>query len=113
MYVATNSSSLLVAALSCRHSILQTASVFDRFLKAQKEQVYDAVRILHPLKLRYFSPSELMRIFCFQPAIREAADEAQNFRWPVDVSTKTRYRLIGNSVNVRVVTELVNYLFEH
>lgn len=63
--------------------------------------------MLDQLELRYFSPSELLRIFCFKPV----GSQDVRFHWPSDISTKTQYRLIGNSVNVRVVTELINYLF--
>jgi len=61
------------------------------------------VEILRPLRLRYFSPEELLRLFCFENA-------GSTFRWPEGVSTKTKYRLIGNSVNVFVVSALIQYL---
>ena len=32
------------------------------------------------------------------------------FEWPVLTTRKTRYRLIGNSVNVEVVARLLRYL---
>jgi tRNA (cytosine38-C5)-methyltransferase len=63
----------------------------------------NAIDILRPLQLRYFSPRELLRIF--------AIDGEREFVWPADVSMKAQYRLIGNSVNVRVVTELINFLY--
>lgn len=69
--------------------------------------------MLDPLRLRYFTPTELLRIFCFLPTNTDAERGRQTqFYWPVDLSTKAKYRLIGNSVNVRVVTDLINYLFE-
>ncbi|KAI0638813.1 S-adenosyl-L-methionine-dependent methyltransferase [Trametes polyzona] len=71
----------------------------------------DAVRLLRPLRLRYFSPTELLRLFAFLPPSADA-DADGHFVWPENISTKTKYKLIGNSVNVRVVTELINYLFE-
>ncbi|GBE78684.1 tRNA (cytosine(38)-C(5))-methyltransferase [Sparassis crispa] len=89
---------------------LDTTNVFDRFLEAQSRGEKDAVRILDPLELRYFSPRELLRIFCFSPPAQEELQS--DFIWPDDTSVKTQYRLIGNSVNVFVVTELINYLFE-
>jgi len=89
---------------------MQTTSVFDQFLEAQARGEKDAVRILDPLKLRYFSPTELLRLFCFLP--RASSELQDSFRWPEDLSVKAQYRLIGNSVNVRVVTELINYLLE-
>ncbi|KAI0791822.1 S-adenosyl-L-methionine-dependent methyltransferase [Abortiporus biennis] len=86
---------------------LDTTEVFDRFLEAQKSGDPEAVRILDCLRLRYFSPDELLRIFCFQ----KSGDEP--FKWPKDISLKTQYKLIGNSVNVRVVRELIEYLLEN
>ncbi|KAF5314118.1 hypothetical protein D9611_006941 [Ephemerocybe angulata] len=80
---------------------LDTTQVFDAFLRAQSEGREDALEILRPLRLRYFTPSELLRIFAFEEA---------TFVWPESVSMKTKYRLIGNSVNVRVVQALVTYL---
>ncbi|OSX68081.1 hypothetical protein POSPLADRAFT_1043232 [Postia placenta MAD-698-R-SB12] len=96
---------------------LDTTTVFDRFLAAQRRGEKDAVRILAPLRLRYFSPTELLRLFCFLPLVTaspvaDASINHEDFGWPTDLSVKTQYRLIGNSVNVRVVTELINYLFE-
>lgn len=38
--------------------------------------------------------------------------DSHDFTWPSDVSVKTKYRLIGNSVNVDVVRNLIDYLFE-
>ena len=63
------------------------------------------MEILHPLRLRYFSPGELLRLFCFEDVGRDSS-----FRWPDGLSMKTKYRLIGNSVNVLVVTTLIECL---
>jgi len=83
----------------------QTKETFDRFLQAQVEGDSNPTAILTPLRLRYFSPGELSRIFGF-------GTDARPFTWPAEVTTKSKYRLIGNSVNVHVVAELVNYLCE-
>jgi tRNA (cytosine38-C5)-methyltransferase len=91
-------------------SYRQTKTVFDEFLQAQLDGDTMALRILHPLQLRYFTPTELLRLFCFEPLDR--ATPEKSFRWPNDVTTKTKYRLIGNSVNVKVMSELVNFLFQ-
>ncbi|KAI0641168.1 S-adenosyl-L-methionine-dependent methyltransferase [Trametes meyenii] len=90
---------------------LNTTETFDIFLEAQRDGDVEAVRLLHPLRLRYFSPTELLRIFAFLPPSPHD-DSRQTFVWPGGISTKTKYKLIGNSVNVRVVIELINYLFE-
>ncbi|KAJ4485380.1 S-adenosyl-L-methionine-dependent methyltransferase, partial [Lentinula aciculospora] len=87
------------------------ASLFSSrlLISSQAAGRKDAVSILHPLRLRYLTPSELLRIFHFNPPSRSSRDEM--FFWPDGISNKTRYRLIGNSVNVHVVTELVNFLY--
>jgi len=91
------------------NEILDTATVFDSFLEAQSRGE-SHVEVLHPLKLRYFSPSELLRIFAVDlPTLQPSTSL---FKWPDMVSVKSRYRLIGNSVNVKVVEELIRYIFK-
>ena len=87
----------------------QTTAVFDKFLQSQAQGNADAVKILHSLRLRYFTPSELLRLFAFDPLRREPAD--LNFVWPDSTSKKSKYKLIGNSINVKVVQALIEYLF--
>ncbi len=80
-----------------------------------------ATRTLEPLKLRYFSPSELLRIFAFDTTRVESVSRLMdpsapglkraNSQWPDTVSLKSKYKLIGNSVNVHVVQQLIEYLF--
>jgi hypothetical protein len=62
--------------------LLQTAVLasFDEFLLAQTNGDVRAVEILHPLRLRYFSPEELLRLFCF-----ENVGSGSTFRWPEGV----------------------------
>ncbi|KAG5646914.1 hypothetical protein DXG03_001990 [Asterophora parasitica] len=86
---------------------LDTTETFNKFLQARSENDEDAIQILRPLGLRYFSPAELLRIFHFTPPQSDSI-----FAWPAGISTKTKYRLIGNSVNVKVVKELIRYLFQ-
>ncbi|KAG6814401.1 hypothetical protein H0H92_007404 [Tricholoma furcatifolium] len=77
---------------------LDTTETFDRFLDAcSRDDSPNAVEILRPLQLRYFSSSELLRLFDFTPPHSSAT-----FLWPSGISTKSKYRLIGNSVNVHV-----------
>jgi tRNA (cytosine38-C5)-methyltransferase len=86
---------------------LDTTQVFDMFLSARESGDKNAVRILDPLCLRYFTPAELLQIFHFT----NTNTSTVNFIWPPGVSTKSKYRLIGNSVNVEVVRRLIVYLF--
>lgn len=53
-------------------------------------------------KLRRFSPKELLSLFGFPP----------EFSFPEDISLEHRYKLIGNSVNVSVVSFVASYLLQ-
>ncbi|KZP05206.1 hypothetical protein FIBSPDRAFT_967491 [Athelia psychrophila] len=89
---------------------LNTTAVFDTFSKAQEDGEGQAVRLLDPLHLRYFTPSELLRLFHLD--ISRYNSDSEIFVWPEGISTKTKYRLIGNSVNVQVVEALINFLYD-
>ncbi|KZV64324.1 S-adenosyl-L-methionine-dependent methyltransferase [Peniophora sp. CONT] len=96
---------------------LDTTKTFDAFLSAQSRGEPKAVDILRPLRLRYFTPSELLRLFAFMPprehsGMQNDALDHGSWVWPQGVSRKVQYRLLGNSVNVRVVQALVEFLFE-
>jgi tRNA (cytosine38-C5)-methyltransferase len=52
------------------------------------------------VKLRYFTPVELLRVFGFPP----------DFQFPSNISIKKQYELIGNGVNVTVIARLLNEL---
>lgn len=53
-------------------------------------------------KLRRFSPKELLSLFGFPP----------DFSFPEEISLEHRYKLIGNSVNVSVVSFVASYLLQ-
>ncbi|KAM4533673.1 tRNA (cytosine(38)-C(5))-methyltransferase [Odontesthes bonariensis] len=55
---------------------------------------------LMKLKLRYFSPREVANLMGFP----------QNFSFPEHISTIQQYRVLGNSLNVVVVTKLLQLL---
>ncbi|KZW02143.1 S-adenosyl-L-methionine-dependent methyltransferase [Exidia glandulosa HHB12029] len=86
---------------------LDTSTTFEEFVDARSAQRLDAVEILRPLRLRYLTPTELLRLFCFLPPQKGG----RVFSWPPQISRKTKYKLLGNSVNVLAVTHLLNYLF--
>lgn len=67
---------------------------------------------MDPLKLRYLTPNELLRIFGFNSRV-DLNDQTFQFKWPDTkvVTVRSQYRLIGNSVNVTVVQALIEYLF--
>ena len=53
-----------------------------------------------PKKLRYFSSREVANLMGFPP----------EFEFPVGMEMRQRCRLLGNSLNVKVVAELMNLL---
>ena len=50
--------------------------------------------------LRFFTPKEILKFLFF----------GENFSFPKNISDKTKYRLLGNSINVKVVNALLDYL---
>ncbi|KAJ6638786.1 tRNA (cytosine(38)-C(5))-methyltransferase [Pseudolycoriella hygida] len=62
-----------------------------------------SIELIKTLQLRYFTPREVANLMCFP---------VEEFSFPERISTKSRYRLLGNSINVLVVSELIKILFE-
>lgn len=62
----------------------------------------DTCQSVHQLKLRYFTPREVANIHCF-PA---------QFNFPANTTKKQCYRLLGNSLNVHVASELLKLLIK-
>ncbi|KAG8947111.1 hypothetical protein FRC04_010962 [Tulasnella sp. 424] len=102
---------------------LDTNTAFTSYAQAVQAGSHpNPLSILEPLRLRYFTPNELLRIFHFTPPPSFTGErlplpsgqgeetQPYSFKWPPSITTKTKYRLIGNSVNVEVVTRLINYL---
>lgn len=61
----------------------------------------DRLEELKKLQLRYFTPLEVTRLMSFP----------SRFLFPSSITNRQRYRLLGNSINVAVVTHLINILF--
>ncbi|KOC59038.1 tRNA (cytosine(38)-C(5))-methyltransferase [Habropoda laboriosa] len=94
------------------HYIEGTGSVYcpyseevikEAFLEASKydKQSLKVSDILEKLKLRYFTPKEVCRLMCFP----------EEFTFPEHVTCKQKYRLLGNSINVHVVSRLIFLLY--
>lgn len=84
-----------------------TGSVFQHAIDVSLDECFEKFRLndedvkyLYPLKLRYFTPREVSNLMGFP----------QEFEFPSTIALKTRYRLLGNSLNVLVVANLVNLL---
>lgn len=74
------------------------------FLEAGKydKQSVQASEILERLQLRYFTPREVSRLMCFP----------EEFAFPEHIVRKQKYRLLGNSINVHVVSRLIFLLHD-
>lgn len=74
-------------------------------LKRAKElEATDSEKFLEcvtELNLRYFSPKEVSRLMSFP----------DQFDFPKETGRNKKYRLLGNSLNVKVVAELIKLLF--
>ncbi|EFA09160.1 tRNA (cytosine(38)-C(5))-methyltransferase [Tribolium castaneum] len=58
------------------------------------------LKLAHGLKMRFFTPREVGRLMSFP----------EDFTFPENTSDKQKYMLLGNSINVRVVAELIKLL---
>ncbi|OAD55742.1 tRNA (cytosine-5-)-methyltransferase [Eufriesea mexicana] len=94
------------------HYVKGTGSVYspyseelikETFVKANKsdKQSLEVSEILGKLMLRYFTPKEVCRLMCFP----------EDFIFPEHVTCKQKYRLLGNSINVHVVSRLIFLLY--
>ena len=70
---------------------------FQEYLSTGKKSIASIVK----LRLRYFSPTEIAGLLWF-PA---------QFHFPTDVTMKQQYQLLGNSLNVYVVSALLKLIF--
>lgn len=62
--------------------------------------VNEKIEVLRGLKLRYFTPREISRLMCFP----------ESFQFPQTITKKQKYRLLGNSINIYVVSQLIRLL---
>lgn len=88
-----------------------TGSVYcpktDEFVKAVHNELSNLsddseqyLNCLRKLEFRFFTPREICRLMSFP----------EYFNFPVSVSKKQKYMLLGNSVNIRVVAQLIKIL---
>lgn len=87
-----------------------TGSVYCPFDDSRVKQIFDLcesvvkdsseyLSALQSLHLRYFTPTEVSQLMCFP--------EYSRFSFPAKTTTKQKYRLLGNSINVKVVSLLI------
>jgi tRNA (cytosine38-C5)-methyltransferase len=60
------------------------------------------LELLKLLRLRYFTPREVANLMGFP----------DQFSFPNTSSLKQKYRTLGNSINVKLVSELMRYLLK-
>uniref|UniRef100_A0A8C3QJP1 tRNA (cytosine(38)-C(5))-methyltransferase n=1 Tax=Cyanoderma ruficeps TaxID=181631 RepID=A0A8C3QJP1_9PASS len=93
------------------HYVEGTGSVLQTAVDVQLESVFkhidelpedEKLVKLSSLKLRYFTPREIANLHGFP----------LEFGFPEKVTVKQCYRLLGNSLNVRVVAKLISILLE-
>ncbi|CAH1390917.1 unnamed protein product [Nezara viridula] len=58
------------------------------------------INLLEDLQLRFFTPKEVSRLMCFP----------ENFLFPEEITLRQKYKLLGNSINVFVVSKLINLM---
>ncbi|XP_054262116.1 tRNA (cytosine(38)-C(5))-methyltransferase [Macrosteles quadrilineatus] len=74
--------------------------VLQKLVTVKSQDVDDAT--IRSLNLRYFTPREVARLMSFPD---------ERFTFPPNITRQQRYKLLGNSVNVKVVALLLNILF--
>lgn len=58
------------------------------------------LNLLEDLRLRFFTPKEVSRLMCFP----------ENFVFPEEITLRQKYKLLGNSINVFVVSKLIQFM---
>ncbi|KAL3272758.1 hypothetical protein HHI36_014219 [Cryptolaemus montrouzieri] len=66
----------------------------------QSENECQTEKLLENLKLRYFTPLEISRLQSFP----------NSFNFPSTLTDRQKYMLLGNSINIKVVSELIKLL---
>ncbi|XP_053569956.1 tRNA (cytosine(38)-C(5))-methyltransferase isoform X1 [Bombina bombina] len=91
------------------HYVEGTGSVIQTATDVEIESVYksldnlsqeEKLAKLATLKMRYFTPREIANLHGFP----------SSFGFPEKITTKQRYRLLGNSLNVHIVANLISIL---
>ncbi|OLY80213.1 tRNA (cytosine(38)-C(5))-methyltransferase [Smittium mucronatum] len=92
----------------------------------EKPDQVDSIELLDIIKslnLRFFSPNEMAQFLCFpvpnpnpnnkyQPSNNELGDSPLvRLQFPKSITVRQQYQLLGNSVNVAVISCLLHYLF--
>ncbi|KAI9362449.1 S-adenosyl-L-methionine-dependent methyltransferase [Zopfochytrium polystomum] len=90
------------------HMVTRAGS-FLRTANLEAEPNFDDTASLLQFKVRFLTPVEIARLHAFP--VDEAIRGGHGFSFPEDVSLKQRWRLLGNSLNCRVVGLLMRRFF--
>lgn len=71
----------------------------------------DDKTILPTLGLRFFTPYEIALLHALPVEGATTTDVKHKFSFPPNSTTAQQYRLLGNSLNVRVVSRILSHLF--
>lgn len=83
------------------YSPLQTTQVQQVMQQLKNiEESNEKIEIIKTLRLRYFTAKQVSKLMCFP----------DDFTFPNSVTNKQKYRLLGNSINVHVVSQLIYLL---
>ncbi|KAH8249067.1 hypothetical protein KR032_005609 [Drosophila birchii] len=82
------------------HRIFELVKEIDTESVKSEEVQQQRLDLLHQIQLRYFTPREVARLMSFP----------EEFDFPAETTNRQRYRLLGNSINVKVVGELIKLL---
>lgn len=81
----------------CSRSEEELGGIYSACTEATEK---DRLEKMRSLRLRFFTPREVCRLMCFP----------ESFTFPDDTSNKQKYMLLGNSVNIKIVAELIKIL---
>lgn len=83
-----------------------TGSVYSPLMRSEFDAIYkqiettddddEKLKLLRSLRVRYFTPAEVAKLMCFP----------DDFEFPKQTTDKQCYRVLGNSINVLVVSSL-------
>lgn len=87
-------------------TMAEVDDVYERLNENTQEEIDPETRIkietelLKSLQFRFFTSREICRLMCFP----------EDFGFPASVTNRQRYTLLGNSINCKVVAELMKLL---
>lgn len=77
----------------------QANNIFKQ-LETLDEDSLDYFHLVKNLQLRYFTPKEICRLMYFP----------ETYSFPDNITNKQKYMVLGNSINVKIVSELIKLL---